>query len=142
MRAVIDTNVLVSGLLKKRTAPAQVIADIVAGLLVPLYDQRIIIEYREVLARPKFKIAPAQVDAILEVIVADGVEVLDARFDQQLPDPDDQAFADVAFSGRAGVLITGNAKHFPIGTAIRGASPREWLELREEKTLAPGDEKP
>lgn len=34
--------------------------------------------------------------------------MLEAHFDGQLPDPDDQPFADVAFTGDADVLITGN----------------------------------
>ena len=64
MRVVIDTNVLVSGLLKQGTPPAEVVADVLAGQLVPLYDHRILDEYREVLARPKFKLAADKVDAV------------------------------------------------------------------------------
>jgi predicted nucleic acid-binding protein len=47
VKAVIDTNILVSGLMKHGTPPAEVIDDLLAGVLVPLYDQRIIDEYRE-----------------------------------------------------------------------------------------------
>lgn len=61
MKAVIDTNVLVSGLFKQGAPPAEVVADVLAGVLVPLYDQRIIDEYREVLVRPKLKIPTAGV---------------------------------------------------------------------------------
>ena len=43
----------------------------------------------------------------------------------QLPDPDDQAFADVASTGKADVLITGNGAHFPVGRALRIVTPRE-----------------
>lgn len=135
MRAVIDTNVLVSGLLKQGTPPAEVIADLLAGTLVALYDQRIIDEYREVLARPKLKIPAEKVKALLEFIVADGVEVLDAHFSGQLLDVDDQPFADVAFTGEAEVLITGNTKDFPVGRALRVVTPREWLEIKKNMLL-------
>jgi putative PIN family toxin of toxin-antitoxin system len=131
VRAVIDTNVLVSGLLKQGTPPAEVVADMLSGELVPLYDKRIIDEYQEVLARSKFKIPTEKLDALLAFIVADGVEVLDARFADQLPDPDDQPFADVAFTGAAGVLITGNKKDFPVGSFIRVVTPREWLDIKK-----------
>jgi len=78
VRAVVDTNVLVSGLIKQGTPPAEVVTDVLAGLLVPLYDQWIIDEYQEVLARPKLKIPTEKVDAFLEFIVVDGIEVHDA----------------------------------------------------------------
>jgi putative PIN family toxin of toxin-antitoxin system len=135
VKAVIDTNVLVSGLIKQGTPPAEVVADMLTGLLVPLFDHRVIDEYREVLARPKFKIATEKVDALLEFIVGDGIEVLDARFAGQLPDPDDQPFADVAFTGGADLLITGNAKHFPVGRSIRVVSPRQWLDIKRSLRL-------
>ena len=76
VRAVIDTNVLVSGLMKKGTPPAEVLSDVVAGVLVPLYDERVMIEYREVLARPKFKKVPVdKAEAFLELIAVDGERV-------------------------------------------------------------------
>ncbi len=135
MKAVVDTNVLVSGLLKQGTPPAEVIADVLAGMLVVLYDGRILDEYRDVLARPKFGIDTGKVDALLEFIVGEGIEVTDARFAGQLPDPDDQAFADVASTGEADVLITGNPKHFPVGRALRVVTPREWLDIKRSMRL-------
>jgi putative PIN family toxin of toxin-antitoxin system len=135
VKAVIDTNVLVSGLLKQGTPPAEVIADVLARGLVVLYDQRIIDEYRDVLARPKFGIDPGKAEALVEAIVAEGVDVHDAHFAGQLPDPDDQPFADVAFSGGADMLITGNTKHFPVGRAIRVVTPRDWLDIKNSIRL-------
>ncbi len=135
MKAVVDTNVLVSGLLKQGTPPAEVIADVVAGMLVVLYDRRILDEYRDVLARPKFAIDPGKANAILEFIIGEGAEVPDARFAGQLPDPDDQAFADVASTGEADLLITGNPKHFPVGRALRVVTPREWLDIKRSMRL-------
>jgi uncharacterized protein len=130
VKAVIDTNVLVSGLIKAGTPPAGVISDVFAGVLVALYDSRILTEYRDVLSRPKFQIPPERIKRLLEFIIIDGIEVLDARTSGQLPDPDDQAFADVAVTGEADLLITGNTRHFPISGAVQVVTPREWLELR------------
>jgi hypothetical protein len=52
-------------------------------------------------------------------------------FPSQLSDETDQPFVDVAFTGRADVLITGNVKDFPVGEAIRVVTPREWVNMRE-----------
>jgi predicted nucleic acid-binding protein len=90
-----------------------------------------------VLARPKLSLAPGKVEVLLELIITDGVEVIDAHFPGQLPDPDDQPFADVAFTGQADVLITGNTRDFPVGPAIRVVLPREWLSIKRS-LRAPG----
>ncbi len=52
--AVIDTNVLVSAMLKWNSIPGHVMELVFEGPIVPLLDERIVKEYREVLARPKF----------------------------------------------------------------------------------------
>lgn len=51
MRIVLDTNVLVSGLLGVYTYPARMMDMVVLGRLKCVYDDRIMMEYREVLSR-------------------------------------------------------------------------------------------
>ena len=51
--AVVDTNVLVSGLYYSGSLPGRVLATVQSGLLTPVSDRRILAEYTEVLARPK-----------------------------------------------------------------------------------------
>lgn len=137
MKAVIDTNVLVSGLMKRgKTPPAQVVDDVFAGVLVVLYDLRIRDEYGDVLARPELRIPSEMVATLLAHIDSKGLVVHGARFAAaQLPDATDQPFADVAFSGGADILITGNIRHFPVGDLIRVVTPRQWLDLKA--TLPP-----
>ena len=55
--AVIDTNVLVSAMLKFQSVPGKIANEALLGDLIPLLSDEIIAEYREVLARPKFKFA-------------------------------------------------------------------------------------
>jgi predicted nucleic acid-binding protein len=88
-------------------------------------------EYEEVLLRPKFKFDPAKVEDLLRFFVSSGRLVENASFPSQLSDETDQPFVDVAFTGRADVLITGNVKDFPVGEAIRVVTPREWVNMRE-----------
>jgi putative PIN family toxin of toxin-antitoxin system len=130
VKAVIDTNVLVSGLMKKGTPPGAVIADLYAGELVALYDPRILAEYRAVFARPELRILPAEAATLLAHIDTKGLLAPGATMATQLPDRDDQPFLEVAFAGGADVLITGNLRHFPVGDLIRVVTPRQWLDLK------------
>lgn len=132
MRVVIDTNVLVSGLMTKGTPPVRVVDDLRSGDLVALYDQRILSEYRDVLVRPKLtRIHLPDAMDLLDFIDSDGEEVEGAHVARQLPDPNDQPFADVAFTGKADLLITGNTRDFlPVGDLIRVVTPRQWLDIK------------
>lgn len=52
--AVIDTNVLVSALLKWNSVPGKIIEMVFTGIITPILNDDILREYREVLFRPKF----------------------------------------------------------------------------------------
>lgn len=52
--AVIDTNILVSAMLKWDSIPGNIIELAFSGTIVPLLNEHIVKEYREVLSRPKF----------------------------------------------------------------------------------------
>lgn len=135
MRVVLDTNVLVSALIRPGSVPAQVLDSVLAGELVLLHDARILEEYRDVLSRPKFALDPVDVAVVLQVLETQGEPVPGARFQGLLPDAGDQPFADVAFTGQADALITGNTKHFQVGRSIRVVTPREWTQLRRSMKL-------
>jgi putative PIN family toxin of toxin-antitoxin system len=108
VRIVLDTNVLVSALLTPQGLPAQILLLALAGDLTLLFDERILEEYREVLHRPRFAIPRDQLAEILEQLEADGELVATTPVTAALPDPDDRPFIEVAMSGRADALVTGN----------------------------------
>ncbi len=56
MRIVVDTNVLVSGLLNADGPPGMVVNRVLSRAVIALYDSRMLAEYREVLARPRLRI--------------------------------------------------------------------------------------
>ena len=62
MRVVIDTNVLVSGLLKQQGAEASVLNLIVDTTLTWCVSRAVLDEYRDVLTRPKFDYTPELVE--------------------------------------------------------------------------------
>jgi len=109
---VLDTNVLVSGLLKGNSNPGIIMQQVVTGKLITAYDFRIINEYREVLSRPRFQFRQQNVDAILKVIEAEGALIQPQPLGLALEDPGDLPFIEVAAACKGALLVTGNQKHF------------------------------
>ena len=133
MRVVIDTNVLVSSLLTSQGKPARILSLAVNGKLIPLYDGRILAEYRQVLFRRKFGFSPSMVEPLLDYLEHEGEAVSAEPFSGPFPDEDDRKFYEVAVSGGAEALITGNTPHFPAVKLVR--TPAQFLTLwagREE----------
>ena len=130
-RIVLDTNVLVSAFLNPTGAPAQVLTLLLAGELKLLFDERILAEYAEVLARPRFALDMADVAEVTRQLEADGGRVVASRGAAQLLDEDDLPFLDVALSGKVDALVTGNARHFPEGLGVVVLSPRALLQRLE-----------
>ncbi len=120
MRIVLDTNVLVSGLLNPHGPPGRIVDLLLAGSVQLLFDDRILAEYREVLLRPRFGFAPEEVTALLDLLVAEGEPVLAEALGLELSDPGDVPFLEVAVTGKAEALITGNFRHFEEAAASLG----------------------
>jgi uncharacterized protein len=114
MRLVLDTNLLVSALLKPGSVPDRALSRIWAGGATVVYDARLTDEYAAVLARPRLALAAADVAALLARVVARG-ERIDAApaWLGPLRDEDDRIFVEAALAGRADALVTGNLKDFP-----------------------------
>ena len=111
IRVVIDTNVLVSALLSAHGAPGTIIQQVLAGRVTAVFDDRMLSEYREVLARPRLGIPAEDARLILDALEADGLAVSPQPLSIRLPDPDDLAFLEVAAWAHA-PLVTGNGRHF------------------------------
>lgn len=128
--AVIDTNVIVSALISKNidSNPGKVFRAIVQERIVPLYNDEILAEYRCVLSRPKFHLAPALIETVLKAIIVDGLN-LDRvpATGIDFPDPKDIVFYEIAISKENAYLVTGNIKHFPVRSFI--VSPAEMVAL-------------
>ena len=130
MKAVLDTNVLVSGLLAPFGAPGEIVRLVASGAIRLCFDARILAEYRAVLARPKFGFAPDAVAALLSLIQAEGELASPEPLSDRLPDPDDEPFLEVALAAGAEFLITGNARHYPARCrqGVRLVSPRAFID--------------
>ena len=134
--AVIDTNVLVSAMLKWNSIPGNVMELVFDGPIIPVYNVEILKEYREVLSRPKFHLTKEIINDVIESIENIGINIEADAIDIILPDPKDRVFYEVVIEERKTeetYLITGNIKHFPVETFI--VTPRRMLEIINSETL-------
>jgi putative PIN family toxin of toxin-antitoxin system len=131
VRVVIDTNVIVSGLLSPAGPCGGIVRLMVDGAFVPCYSSQILAEYHEVLHRARFRFDPLRVEIILEQIQHCGLLAGPLVTSPSLPDPDDQAFLEAALSARAACIVTGNAAHFParVCRPVEIVSPARFLKL-------------
>lgn len=133
--AVIDTNVLVSAMLKIQSIPGQIANEALLGDLTPLLCDEIVVEYREVLARPKFKFAQRAVETFIDGIIDRGIFVDAVQVEEIIPDPKDVVFYEVVMEGRKehddAYLVTGNIKHFPIKSFV--VTPKEMLDIMHKE---------
>jgi putative PIN family toxin of toxin-antitoxin system len=129
LNIVLDTNVLVAGLLSPFGTCGEIVRMVSSGEPALCFDARILSEYDEVLKRPKFRFEPDKVDALLDFIVNRGKAVATSPLPEPLPDPDDEPFLAVAIAGQVTCLVTGNKAHFParLRQGVTIHSPREFL---------------
>ena len=123
IRAVIDTNVLVSTFRTRNPdSPAiRIYYAILRGEVLVLHSPEIIAEYEDVLHRDKFSFNRNLVDEIVGFIKTHGQSISPAEPDtENFPDPDDKVFYCVALAAQDDdtMLVTGNAKHFPAAPFI------------------------
>ncbi len=132
--AVIDTNVLVSAMLKFQSIPGQIANEALLGNLIPLLCDEIVAEYMEVLSRPKFKFDPKVVDVFIDGIIDRGIFVDAVPVTEIIPDPKDIVFYEVVMEGRKeydyAYLVTGNLKHFPVKSFV--VTPKEMLDIMQK----------
>ena len=129
---VLDTNVIISGLLNPHGCPGRLLDMALARALRLTYDDRIEAEYREVMARDRFSISRERRESFLAILrFQDSVTALPWKTALP-PDPDDLMFLEVALSAAKQTLVTGNARHFPPACRgpVRFLTPAEaWREL-------------
>ena len=131
--AVLDTNVLVSAILgaSRMSIPTKVLKAVTEEKIVPLYNDEIIDEYREVLLRKKFDFDPELIETVLNTIVTDGIYIDRTKSIEEIfPDPNDIVFYEVSLSKEGSYLVTGNIKHFPQKSFI--ITPAAMVRLLEE----------
>ena len=127
---VIDTNVLVSAVLKSHSVPGSIVELAFDGPIIPILNGAIEKESREVLSRPKFHLHEEPIESITSDFHNRAIYVDAEHLDVELPDPKDLVFYEVVMEGRKeeeSYLVTGNIRHFPNRPYI--VTPREMLDI-------------
>jgi uncharacterized protein len=129
-RVVLDTNVVVSALLKSQGLEDQVLRLALAGRLLLCTSPAVLEEYARLLPSPKFKLRPEEIATTLRQIEkasslchpTDTLKISDHESDNR--------FYECSEAAQANFLITGNLKHFKKdhkGTRVVNA--RQLLDL-------------
>ncbi len=117
LKVVIDTNVLVSALLKPDSVPDLILSLVLEGEIILCLSEPIATEYEEVLRREKFKkLNQRKVRELLSRLRSQA-QWVEPKIHLQvtLADPEDSKFLECAEEAGANFLVTGNVKHFPAG---------------------------
>ena len=135
MKIILDTNVLVSGLLKTHSDAGVIVRMVAGGLLKIVYKARILAEYREVLCRSKFGFEKAEIEAIISQIEAEGVLIVGQPLPERLAGPDDEPFLEAVLVEEETVLVTGNKKHILVAPTKKVVvlNPREFITYYRAK---------
>ena len=132
--AVIDTNVIVSALIstKPDSYPLMVLSNVYQGPIVPVYNDEILAEYRDVLYRDKFHLKSEDIELALKTITETGLNLARTSvLGEDFPDPKDVVFYEVKMSKDDAYLVTGNVKHFPKKPFV--VTPKEMVEILNGK---------
>jgi putative PIN family toxin of toxin-antitoxin system len=136
LKVVIDTNVLVSALLKPDSVPELILSLILEGEILLCLTDPIATEYEEVLKREKFrKLDHKKVKTLLSRLRSQAQWVIPKiHLRVTTADPEDNKFLECAKEAEANFLITGNIKHFPIGKfeEIIILNPSQFLTVMAE----------
>lgn len=113
MRAVLDTNVLVSGLIRPRGAIGLVLRGLRDRRFVSIASRPMLEEIADVLGRPwlrdKYGLDDAAVETFLRFLVLRTELVSPTERIERSRDPRDDLFLEAAVAGHADRLVTGDA---------------------------------
>jgi putative PIN family toxin of toxin-antitoxin system len=113
MRVVIDTGVLVSGLIRPQGTIGEVLRALRNGRFVSVYSTAMMVEMIDVLGRSPFRtkyhIQPNDIAALINLIRLRGELVFPQRKITACRDPKDNKFLEAALAGQTEILTTGDA---------------------------------
>ncbi len=127
MKAVLDTNAVVSAILRPASKPGLVLDMALAGEIELVASEHLLAEYSAVLQRPRLAFDSDLCTALVAALRA-RADVVAASAQRKFtsPDPKDQPVLDLAVAGDA-ILVSGNARHFPAYPKL--VSPAGFLQL-------------
>jgi putative PIN family toxin of toxin-antitoxin system len=130
IRAVLDTNVIISGLLAADSLPATILDLALQGKIHAALSPAILTEMDKVLRRPRFAFEPREIGSFLALFKS-RAKLVSPKKTLSLcqDDPSDNRFLECAEIAKAEFLVTGNKSHFPprhMSTLV--VTPREFWD--------------
>jgi len=136
MRAVIDTNVLISGLISRKSYPAEVVDLWIMGKFRPVICREIVNEYYEVITRDKFSVLGSKderIELLSGLLSLPNVDIVSVqqKIDVIKEDSEDNKFLECALAGYCKYIVSGdqhlqNLKEYE---GIRVLDPKEFVEV-------------
>jgi len=112
MRAVVDTGILISALIRPQGMIGDVLRALRDGRFTPIYSTPMVVEIIDVLGRPKFQekynIQPDDMTALVNFLRLRGELVVPNREITACRDPKDNKFLEAALAGEADAIVTGD----------------------------------
>ena len=129
IHAVIDTNVIVSSMLTSNpSSPTKhILGNVREGKIIPMVNDDILEEYKEVLSRPKFNFHQNDINDILDLYNVKGVKFIPECLRNDFVDLNDVIFYETYLLLDEAYLITGNLRHFPQEPRI--VSPADMVQI-------------
>ena len=131
IRAVIDTNVVVSANLNDEGLPAAILDLAANKKILMCVSEAVLAEYKDVLNRPRLNLTPQRIARTLSVIRKTSLLVNPTRTITLIKaDEPDNRLLECAQAAGADYLVTGNTKHFPATferTMI--VTPKQFIDL-------------
>ncbi len=113
MRAVIDTGVFVSALIRRQGTTGDVLLALRDGRFTAIYTTDIVVEIIDVLGRTKFRtkyhIEPDDITELINLIRLRGELVVPTQTVSACRDPKDDKFLEAALAAQTDCIVSGDA---------------------------------
>lgn len=139
MRAVIDTNIFVSGIIKPSGLTGDVLRQLRDGNFTLFYAPALLDELVDVLNRPrirdKYGITHEDIKTIVALVMLRGESVTPDRTITVCRDPKDDMFLEIAVAGDADVIVSGDNDLLVLNPFenIPIISPRDFLDMLHDR---------
>ena len=140
MRVVVDTNILVRALIMPHGTVGPVLLRLRQGDYILLYAHSFLEELVDVLHRPrirlKYGLTEQDIETVVSLILLRGEAVAPQKHIAVCRDPKDDKFLEVAVSGKADVLVTGDEDLLVLHpfAGIPVLPPAAFLEMLDAAT--------
>ena len=134
MIIVFDASTFVSAALKANSLPEQALLRAVSAPNRLLLSQAIEDEFREVIFRPKFDrfVAVERRQRVLDIVIFVAERIEPTETVRECRDPKDDKYLELAATGRADVVVSGDKRHLLSMHPWRGIpilSPADFVAL-------------